>query len=118
MLILSQAWPDPCVYGGSGPQRILNLFRAYMALGGVRLAIRVASQSIGCGKDITASTGNAEICYNQWTEQQKRPHRQQSYIIPSFALLLKYNLITWKHHPYFYYTYNYTPSMYGYFRHC
>ena len=22
---VSQAWPDPCVYEGSGPQRILNL---------------------------------------------------------------------------------------------
>ena len=25
LLFFSQAWPDPCVYVGSGPQHILNL---------------------------------------------------------------------------------------------
>ena len=54
----TQAWPDPCVYGGSGPQHILNLCHAYMALGGARLAIWVGAHGILCRNDITSQTAN------------------------------------------------------------
>ena len=54
----SQAWPDPCVYKGSGPQRILKLCHTYMALGGGHLPCRWSSWRFGCGKDITSQTAN------------------------------------------------------------
>ena len=42
----SKAWPDPFVYEGSGPQRILNLCHTYMALGGARLAVELMASYV------------------------------------------------------------------------
>ena len=61
-MIVSQAWPDPCVFGA---QHILNLCHAYMSLGWAQLAIRIYITGgahgilcFGCRNNITLQTAN------------------------------------------------------------